>query len=272
MLRPRFACPYIMTLVESFSGMEKRGLAATATNLRMQGLGVWADRNSRSPDLAFKRYNLIYGYNGSGKITLSRVFASLVCGTPHPRLPKGCTFEVAMDDGSTFSWPAKLGGLERRVLVFNADYIEENLQWASGRANPVFFIGSGQANAATELNRLEARITADKARIGIAESEVETASKSFAQFRRDRAKITAAHLYLGNRKYEAPNLTKDFEAWSPNETLALTPEALDAAREVRQKSEPMPQLSPLAFAPESVKTACEFVTEICIQSLATVAL
>lgn len=247
-------------------------MAATVINLRMQGLGIWADRSFRSSGFGFRRYNLIYGFNGSGKSTLSRVFASFIAGAPHPRLPTGCEFEIAMDDGSTFGWPAKASGLERRVLVFNADYIEENLQWTSGRANPVFFIGSDQANAAAELERLEARITAEKARITTAQSEVEGTSKTFAQFRRDRAKITAAHLYLGNRKYEAPSLTKDFDAWGPDETPTLSQEELAAAKEVRQRAEPMPRLSLLTFDPESAIKAFEFVAEVCGKSLITATL
>jgi len=116
------------------------------TNIKsLQRMGIYADRSARSPSLQFRRYNLVYGFNGSGKSTLSRIFASLQAGKVHPKLPEGSAFELALDHGSAFGCPINPVGLEQRVLVFSSDYIEQNLQWAAGRANPVFYIGAEQA-------------------------------------------------------------------------------------------------------------------------------
>lgn len=129
-------------------------------NLRsMQRMGVFADRSARSPELELRRYNLIYGFNGSGKSTLSRLFASLESGTLQSKLPDSCSFEITMSDGSCFGWPSKLSGLERRVLVFNSNYVEQNLRWTEGFASPVFYIGADQADAATELAEIEVQIS-----------------------------------------------------------------------------------------------------------------
>lgn len=43
----------------------------------LQGMGKYAGRGARSPSRKFRRYNLIYGFNGSWKSALSRRFASL---------------------------------------------------------------------------------------------------------------------------------------------------------------------------------------------------
>jgi wobble nucleotide-excising tRNase len=93
----------------------------------LQGMGIYADRGARSPSLQFRRYNLVYGFNGSGKSTLSRLFASLEGGKAHPKLPVGSSFEVTMDDDAAFGCPSNSTGLEQRLLVFNVDYIEQNL-------------------------------------------------------------------------------------------------------------------------------------------------
>jgi wobble nucleotide-excising tRNase len=59
-------------------------MPATIRNLRsMSGLGILADRDGRPPHVTFRRYNLIYGFNGSGKSTISRMLASLQRGTRH---------------------------------------------------------------------------------------------------------------------------------------------------------------------------------------------
>lgn len=247
-------------------------MPAIITNLRsIRGMGIFADRNARSPSLELRRYNLVYGFNGSGKSTLSRLFASLQAGVIHPKLPEGGSFEVTLDDGTDFGCPSKLTGLERRLLVFNADYIEQNLQWAEGRASPVFFIGADQAEAAAELAKIEGQITKQAAAKTAAEAAEKAAEKSFAGFKRDRAKLTASHLHLGGRKYEALALARDYETWKTEGTL-LSDADFRAAEDTRRLDEPMPRLSPLKFETSSVETAYQFIREICSQSLTTVAL
>lgn len=238
----------------------------------LEGMGIYADRGARSPSLQFRRYNLIYGFNGSGKSTLSRVFASLEAGEPHPKLPGGSTFEVAMDDGSAFGCPINPIGLEQRLLVFNADYIEQNLQWAAGTANPVFYIGANQADAAAELTRIEGEIVKAEAKRQVAVAVERAADKTFANFKRERAKSVASRLHLGSRKYEAPALAKDYETWKDDEGAPLTNDELKAAEDIRRLDEPMPRLDPVAFDKATIETAYRFITDVCGQSLAQVAL
>lgn len=243
------------------------------TNIKsLQGMGIYADRSARSPSLQFRRYNLVYGFNGSGKSTLSRLFASLEAGGPHPKLPEGGSFEMVLDDGSTFGCPTTPAGLEQRLLVFNSDYIERNLQWAVGRANPVFYIGADQAEAAAELTRIEADIVKADARKVAAAATEKGAEKAFANLKRERAKSVASRLHLGNRKYEAPNLAKDYETWKDDDRPALTDDELKSAEDVRRLDEPMPRLEPISFDKATIGTAYRFIAEVCGQSLATVAL
>lgn len=248
-------------------------MPAMITNLRsLRGMGIFADRNARSPSLELRRYNLVYGFNGSGKSTLSRLFASLQAGVIHPKLPEGCSFEVTLDDGTDFGCPSKLAGLERRLLVFNADYVEQNLQWTEGRASPVFFIGADQAEAAAELAKIEDQITTQAAAKTAAETAEKATEKGFAGFKRDHAKLTASHLHLGGRKYEALALAKDYEAWKTEGATLLSDVDFKAAEDTRRLDEPMPRLNPLKFETSSVETAYQFIREICSQSLTTVAL
>lgn len=50
----------------------------------------------------FKQYNFIYGWNYSGKTTLSRLFRCLECGKPHPNYP-GMRFKIETDDKKTIT-------------------------------------------------------------------------------------------------------------------------------------------------------------------------
>lgn len=235
-------------------------------------MGIYADRGPRSPSLQFRRFNLIYGFNGSGKSTLSRMFASLEAGARHSKLPEGGSFEVEMDDGSTFGCPTNPAGLEQRVLVFNSDYIEQNLQWSAGRANPIFYIGADQAEAAAELTQIEGDIVKVSAREEAARAAEQAAEKTFSNFKRERARSVASRLHLGNRKYEAPALAKDYETWKADEKPPLTYDELKAAEDTRRLDQPMPRLELVSFDQTTIGTAYRFIADVCSQSLAQVSL
>jgi wobble nucleotide-excising tRNase len=238
----------------------------------MQGAGIFSDTNAKNTSLKFRKYNLIYGFNGSGKSTLSRLFSSLEQGALHPKLPSTCSFSMDLNDGTEFGCPKKSNGLERRLMVFNGDFIEKNLKWALGKANPVFFIGADQADAAAKLAEMEAKIIELETKKLGAEGTEKQAEKSLMFFKRERAKQTASRLHLGNRKYEALQLTKDFDTWMAEQLTLLTEEELVAAENLRRLAAPMPKLNVAEFDSSSVSTAFKFITDICNQTLSAIAL
>lgn len=223
-----------------------RGLGARLfveiRNIRtMHGMGIFADRSAKSESLAFRKYNLIYGFNGSGKSTLSRLFASLQSGSRHPRLPEDCEFEIELGDGSIHACPASLTGLERNLVVFNGDFVDENLLWDTAKAKPVFYIGKEQAGIAAQLAGEEALLPAAIARQSTAEANVRAAEKSLATFKRERARSIAERLALRGRKYEAPQLASDYESLSLTEKSVLSEELLAQAIAITSLDAPPPQ-------------------------------
>lgn len=248
-------------------------MASTISNLRqLRGAGILADRNAHSASLGFTRFNLIYGFNGSGKTTLSRVFASLQDGALHPKLPSSCSFEALMNDGSSFGPSSGLTGLERRILVFNGDFIERNFQWSQAHANPVFFIGAEQADAAAELAALEERIGILASSKTSADSRESTATRALSTFKRDKAKVISPRLHLGNRKYEAPQLVADFSDWTKEETVMVSDEQLSAAEDARRQSEPQPAVTEMIVETESIGSSYKSAVELCGQTIGSLTL
>lgn len=65
---------------------------------KIGGLGVFANYTSPVGTAEFGVKNLIYGWNYSGKTTLSRLFALLDAKKPNPELPP-CAFSIDSDQG-----------------------------------------------------------------------------------------------------------------------------------------------------------------------------
>ena len=77
----------------------------------------------------FKRYNLLYGWNYSGKTTLSRMFAFL----HQPQLPEGMSgghFQATLEDqqGNHTSIDSRTHHTSLQVSVFNRDFVKANFQ------------------------------------------------------------------------------------------------------------------------------------------------
>lgn len=103
---------------------------------------------SGAPDL--KRFNIIYGWNGTGKTTLSRLFRCLETGNVSPFHPTAkVTFQtlngldITQEDLKT----------TLSVRVYNPDFITENIQW-EGELKAIFFLGSENIKLNDKLKSL----------------------------------------------------------------------------------------------------------------------
>lgn len=92
----------------------------------LKDFGVFSDFKWNSlPELNQK--NIFYGWNYTGKTTLSKIFTSL----RDKKIPlsfNGCEFKLILDDNSEIT-KANIETNELNVIVFNSDYIRDNLKW-----------------------------------------------------------------------------------------------------------------------------------------------
>jgi wobble nucleotide-excising tRNase len=105
----------------------------------------------------FKQYNFIYGWNYSGKTTLSRLFRCFELKKSHPDFPNlECRLQT--DQGELTH--KNLADHALNIRVFNEDFVEENFKWndENHRLNPVVILGA----EAIELNEKLKRLTDEK--------------------------------------------------------------------------------------------------------------
>lgn len=98
----------------------------------------------------FKTFNLIYGWNYSGKTTLSRVFRCLEKGKLHDDYLMA-TFEF---ENATAKYDNTFA-IKPNIRVFNSDFIKENLRWDSDNIEPIFLLGEENIELQKELKQKE---------------------------------------------------------------------------------------------------------------------
>lgn len=246
---------------------------ATIKRIRsLQGVGILADRDARDPAGNFLRQNLIYGFNGSGKSTLGRVFASLELGKRNDKLPDECSFEIELDDGTIYSGPDSLSGIENRICIFNADFVERSLQWAEGRASSIFYISEQQAELASELRETQRQIPI-RAEARKAQEKILSANeKAVKNYRTDRARLISSALHLGNRRYEAGQLQKDYLNLRYSSGSILTDADLQARVDIARKSEPLSSIPPIEIDASGMEALVESTRGYADLSMGKVAL
>lgn len=115
---------------------------------KIKDFGIYRDFkwNTETPEL--KKFNVIYGWNGSGKTSLTRILRAFEIKKLHDDFKHG-EFEIELNDGNKRSQQ----DLEKvpNVKVFNTDFIEENIHWKETKSNTVLYVGKKSAEFANLL-------------------------------------------------------------------------------------------------------------------------
>lgn len=197
---------------------------------------VWSGYNGQSstaPD--FERYNLIYGWNASGKTTLSRVIG-LFTGSSATRLPTGARVRVSV--GQEVLDSAKEHDRGRiTVRIFNRDFIDDNLQRDDYTHAPALFI-VGQENI--RLSSRIASLTRRRERLAAMYRAVQK-KQGEANGAREKAATDLARdcgTMLGVRDFRAPNLKGLAQGLAnPTEHLLNDIALQDVVAQARDQSE-----------------------------------
>ena len=140
----------------------------------------------------FRRYNLVYGLNGTGKTSISRVLRGLE--TKH--MPSGCGVEIEVDRQRIRSDQPLADSIP--IRVFNAEFVASSVISAGeGGVPPIFVFGENSVNLQSEINRLrgaleglEAEQVTSQRQQDLAESELDSLCRREA--RRIKQQLSSA--------------------------------------------------------------------------------
>lgn len=115
--------------------------------------GVFDDYAKPSDIDDFLEKNIIYGWNYSGKTTLSRVFQSLENKEVNSDY-SNASFLLETTGAVRIS-ESNLHVFNNDVRVFNTDFIEKNLSWDGGMFEPILLLGDETIEAEKEIKKNE---------------------------------------------------------------------------------------------------------------------
>jgi wobble nucleotide-excising tRNase len=208
-------------------------------------------RTSAAPD--FDRYNLLYGWNASGKTTLSRVFG-LFNAPGTTRLPEGARARFSVGQ-QVLDTQRVQDQAQFPICIFNRDFIDANLQREDHTQAPALFI-VGEDNI--KLSARIASLTRRREQVAVmyrsvqkAQGEAKAAKEKSAT---DLARECASA--LGIRTFRAPDLKGSASRLSdPTQNLLDESALQDAISRARDQSVFNPIRATLVQSPSRLTNA-----------------
>lgn len=210
----------------------------------------------------FGRYNLIYGYNWSGKTTLSRVFRALEAKTA----PPDGELTVAVD-GRDVSHD-KFGEVMLPVRVFNRDFIAESVFPTGGEVAPIFVLGKESVEKQKQVEQVKADLAREQTKLGTERQSKSNAESALDKFCIDAAKVVKDTLRsAGTNPYN--NYDKgDFRRRAREMITADDRQTYELSIDGREKlltqirSGPKPKLEPPTYRLPDLKSIEQTVTDL----------
>lgn len=136
-----------------------RGMCMFKNVKSIKNFGIFRDAKTNEGQ-PFYQFNLLYGFNYSGKTTLSRIFRAMQLG----EMPEGFTgasFEIGRHEAGSI----KSNNLQKveNLRVFNSDYIAKNVNFDESSVSPVLIVGERNIELETELHDIETAIVGNEA-------------------------------------------------------------------------------------------------------------
>ena len=127
---------------------------------KLKNFGIFHDFTWKTELPEFKKFNLIYGWNRSGKTTVSRVFLScekkcVYDKNKFKQYPEHGEFELKINNGTTI----KNVDVATNILpikIFNQDFIDNNISFdASNSCNPIIYVSEEHIESKKQLEQLK---------------------------------------------------------------------------------------------------------------------
>lgn len=125
---------------------------------RLKQFGIFSDFDG-SKIKQFGKYNLIYGWNGTGKSTLSNLLSCFELRSLISRF-SNAQFSIVLEDGSTIT-ETTLPLSQLNIHVFNQRFIHENIDWDQS-VKSILLIAKEKIEDLQKLEKLKGELQSKK--------------------------------------------------------------------------------------------------------------
>jgi len=166
---------------------------------KLKYFGIFRDFSWDASTPDFARFNLIFGWNKSGKTTFSRVFVACEKKTTEfTQYPKDGEFEIKTKSGAVISH-LNCQRCTRQIRVFNRDFIEDNVSFdPTNPSKPIVYISEEDIESNKKLKELQSIKPLLAKKYESAQKDRQKSEKAEEDFRRSTA-LTIKNI-VGNLK------------------------------------------------------------------------
>ncbi|HOP08409.1 MAG TPA: AAA family ATPase [candidate division Zixibacteria bacterium] len=165
----------------------------------IKNLGIFRDFKWPSDLPDFARYNLFYGWNGTGKTTLSNLLRSLQT----KRKPGSAQVRIDIE-GKTIR-EDEFESEDVPIRVFNREFIEENVFTINGEVAPIFIIGKENIEKQKQVEQFKVCLDYSKSRHDRYSSQLRSDENAFEQYCTTQASSIKSQLTAVNSDYRNYN-------------------------------------------------------------------
>lgn len=128
---------------------------------KLKNFGIFQDYKPSKDLKPFTQYNLFYGWNGSGKSTVAKLFFSLADKRNHSHFENG-EFTVQVKDQPDVSHKnIKTNTLN--IRVFNKDFVDRNVNFEESKANSILILSEEKKEEMDKYKELKSQYEAKDA-------------------------------------------------------------------------------------------------------------
>ncbi|MFH1956087.1 MAG: AAA family ATPase [Patescibacteria group bacterium] len=156
---------------------------------KLKKFGIFRNFSWSSDTPDFARFNLIYGWNKSGKTTLSRIFSACEKKTtdfvqyPKDKDDNLGEFEITTTSGTTIKHSDCQNGT-KQIRVFNKDFIEDNVSFDPlSPSNPIVYVSEEDIESNKKLKELREKVTSLSQKLEFAQKDRKKSEKAEDDFR-----------------------------------------------------------------------------------------
>jgi wobble nucleotide-excising tRNase len=235
---------------------------------RLKNFGIFTDFNGTQIQ-KFGKYNLVYGWNGTGKSTLSNLFSCLELGSVIPRFG-AAQFSIALEDGSTIT-ETTISASQLNIHVFNQHFIHENIDWDKS-VKSILLIAKEKIDELQKLEKLKGDLQSKRKSHDEKLSDVKKQREALEKFLTNAAKKmklglqaidTSDSYYLNyDRRKLSAFIQKNGDAIGKAESVLPDEKVIDLTNASKPDQLPIITFAPTAIEPDYFKKAAGRIRDL----------